>query len=183
MTQTIYLIRHATPDWTRTDLLYHLPPGPPLTEQGQQEAQALGAFLLASGVRRFYSSPLERCVQTTQIAAGMANSPWEIDQGLIELAPSESSESVLQRVKRVFERACQHSLEAGPVALITHGGTVNVLLPDLGLDAQALAQHKKVFDHANPLPPAGAWLAERQDGQATWELRLAFKPNGIYTTL
>jgi drug/metabolite transporter (DMT)-like permease len=27
----IYLIRHATPDWSRTDIPYFTPPGPPLT--------------------------------------------------------------------------------------------------------------------------------------------------------
>lgn len=183
MTQTIYLIRHATPDWTRTDLAYHLPPGPPLTEQGQKEAQALGAFLLASGVRQFYTSPLERCVHTTQIAAGLAAVPWEIDAGLTELAPGETADSISQRLKPVFERACQVSLQSGPVALVTHGGTVNVLLPELGLDEQTLAQHKRIFDHANPVPPAGAWLAARQDGEAAWELRLAFKPEAITDTL
>ena len=183
MPQTIYLIRHATPDWTRTDIAYHLPPGPPLTEQGRQEAQALGAFLLASGVRLFYTSPLERCVHTTQIAAELGKASWQVDPGLIELAPGENAASILQRVKPVFERACLASLEAGPVALITHGGTVNVLLPELGMDEKTLAEHKKIFDHANPLPPAGAWLAERQDGEAAWSLRLAFKPEPIQDTL
>ena len=91
MPQQIYLIRHATPDWTRKDIPYHLPPGPPLIEQGLAEAQALAAFLLS----------------------------------------------------------------------------------ELGAEVPPL----RIFDHRNVLPPAGAWLAAREDGSGPWELRLVFKPD------
>jgi hypothetical protein len=53
---------------------------------------------------------------------------------------------------------------------------VNALLQKLGLDAETMAQHKAQFDHANPLPPAGAWLVERGNEEDSWQLRLAFKP-------
>ena len=38
MLPTVYLVRHATPDWSLKDIPYHLPPGPPLTSVGDKEA-------------------------------------------------------------------------------------------------------------------------------------------------
>jgi broad specificity phosphatase PhoE len=175
MIPNVFLIRHATPDWTRNDLVYHLPPGPPLTEQGRQEAQALGAFLLSQGVRQMRSSPLERCLTTAEIAAQICGITWQVDDSLIEMQPGETTESVVPRLWPIFEQAWRESHQHGPIALVTHGGPVNALLQKLGLDAETMAQHKAQFDHANPLPPAGAWLVERgeEDG---WQLKLAFKP-------
>ena len=183
MIQSIYLIRHATPDWSRTDLVYHLPPGPPLTKQGLQEARTLGAFLLSGGVRQFYASPLERCFHTAQIAAQVAAAPWQIESGLSEWGPGDTTESVLLRAWPVFERVSQEGLAKGPVALVTHGGPVSALLQKLGVDSEILAQHKALFDHNNPLPPAGAWLAERPSLGAAWSLRLAFKPEPVQSAL
>ena len=65
-TPIIYLARHATPDWSRTDLPYHLLPGPPLVPQGEAEAAELGRFLREAGVSRLYTSPLERARRTAE---------------------------------------------------------------------------------------------------------------------
>ncbi len=56
--QTIYLTRHATPDWSRTDIRYDIPPGPPLTAQGEAEAEKLGIFLASAGVTQTLRQPL-----------------------------------------------------------------------------------------------------------------------------
>jgi broad specificity phosphatase PhoE len=70
---TLYLARHATPDRSRYDLPYHIPPGPGLTEKGRQEAAELGQFLRQEGVRHILASPLERTWRTALIgAAGSA---------------------------------------------------------------------------------------------------------------
>ncbi len=77
--QTIYLARHASPDWNRKDIPYHIPPGPPLTPQGRLEAAALGAFLRPAGVSTIASSPLERCQHTAQIVGAALGLPVEVD--------------------------------------------------------------------------------------------------------
>jgi len=173
---SIYLIRHATPAWSRKDIPYHLPPGPPLTEQGRAEAEALGAFLHAAGVRRLFASPLERCLHTAQIAAPLAGASLQVDERLIEIQPGETTAALYRRLWPVFEAASSNGAAAhGLVGLVTHGGPIAALLGGLGMDAATLAGYAR-FDHGNPLPPAGAWQVCRPDAAAPWQWRLAFIP-------
>jgi broad specificity phosphatase PhoE len=176
MIPTIYLIRHATPDWSRTDLVYHLPPGPPLTAQGEAEAAKLGDFLRDMEVRHLFNSPLERCKRTAEIAgAGAGLTPQE-DLRLAEMRPEEKAPEVRARLWPAWVHAGELCLEDGPVALVTHGGPVGILLTELGLDAKQLAQYQAKFDRHNPLPPAGAWRCVRVSPDAPWALELAFTP-------
>jgi probable phosphoglycerate mutase len=177
---TLYLIRHATPDWSRTDIPYHVPPGPSLTPPGEEEARELARFLNEAGVRGLYSSPLERCLRTAHIAAELIGVTTEIDSGLTEVAPNEKSDVVQARTWPAWERAVA-AAESGPVALITHGGPIALLLAKLGLLPQAIDHYKRIFDRNNPLPPAGAWQAVR-NGEG-WELNLAFTPEAYRAKL
>ena len=178
MPVTIYLARHATPDRFRPGFIYHQLPGPPLTLQGIQEAQFLGAYFLSAGVRRIFASPFERCRHTTQIAAETAAIPWEVVDSLGELQPGEKLEGILERVQPAFERICAWSEDAGPAAIVTHGGVVAALLPHLGMDSTELETHKK-FDYGNPVPPAGAWLAQQTCPDIAWSMHLAFQPEAV----
>lgn len=184
MTETIYLIRHATPDWERRDLAYHLPPGPPLTQQGLAEADALGAFLLSAGVGRLHASPLERALHTAQIAGEIAGVPVQVDERLIEWQPNEDAEKVHRRMWAALEvlRAEPTAVNNGngrkPVGVVTHGGPIAVMLQAFGMDkAEVDAQRR--FDRSNPLPPAAAWEAWREAEDEPWQLRLVFTPSGI----
>jgi probable phosphoglycerate mutase len=176
MLPTIYLIRHATPDWARTDLVYHLPPGPPLTAQGETEAAQLGDFLRDMSVRHLLASPLERCQRTAALAAQTAGAAWTTEPRLAEILPAEKPADILARIWPVWVQAGQACLETGPVALVTHGGPITHLLTELGLDPKRLAQHQAAFDRRNPLPPAGAWRAVRASADQPWALDLAFTP-------
>jgi broad specificity phosphatase PhoE len=170
----VYLIRHATPDWSRTDLPYHIPPGPPLTPQGVSEANELGEFLKTIGIISIQCSPLERCARTAMIAAGHIGLEAQINGGLSEWRPGEKHDEVHTRIWPTWEEACRASAAGGPVALVTHGGPIAVLLDRLGLIPEALNHYKRLFDRNNPLPPAGVWHATRR--QDTWQLKLAFTP-------
>lgn len=172
---TVYLIRHANPDWTRKELPYHLPPGPPLTQQGELEASALGLFLKQARVAQIYTSPLERCLITAQIAAAVANCAIETLPELIEWQPGEEYDAIRVRLWPVFQMALTTSHRESPVALVTHGGPIGCLLKELGMDDATLEQ-QRTFDHRNPLPPAGAWEVSQTSPDAPWVLRLAFIP-------
>lgn len=168
---TLYLARHATPDWSRTDLVYHLPPGPPLAPKGHSEAAELGAFLRTAEVAQIWASPMERCWHTARIAAeALGRAPQE-DQRLMEWQPTEKEPDVLARLQPALAQA---RLADGPVLLLTHGGPVAVLLAHLGLDEKVLAHYRTLFDRRNPLPPAGVWRAIPTTNG--WELNLAFTP-------
>jgi broad specificity phosphatase PhoE len=176
MIPTIYLIRHATPDWSRTDLVYHLPPGPPLTAQGEAEAAKLGDFLRDMAVRHIFSSPLARCLRTAEIAATTAGLAAVEDTRLTEWRPDEKAPDVRARLWPAWVRAGELCLQDGAVALVTHGGPIGVLLTELGMDAKQLAHYQSTFDRRNPAPPAGAWRAVRASPDAPWSLDLAFTP-------
>ena len=176
---TVYLIRHATPDWNRTDLPYAVLPGPPLTPQGVDEAMQLGYFLREAAVAQIFASPFERAAHTARIAAGVAGARVEQDDGLTEWRPDEKADAIRTRILPVWERARDFSLQSGPVALITHGGPISVLLEGLGLAKDVLEQHKRRFDRNNPLPPAGVWKATLPAPDAAWDLQLAFVPEPV----
>lgn len=175
---TLYLVRHASPDWNRKDIPYHLPPGPPLTAQGLAEAETLGGFLRLAGVRHILTSPLERCQHTAQIAARITGADVQVVEDLREWQPQESKDVLRARLWPVLERIWQAQDGAGmPVALITHGGPIMVLLSALGIDDRSM-ERLRIYDHRNPVPPAGAWEVSRNGGDE-WQLHLAFTPEAV----
>ena len=174
--EKIYLARHATPDWSMKDIPYHLPPGPPLIEQGHHEAAELGQFFKNHGVRRLFVSPLERCQTTAQIAAQVSGAELETVESLKEWQPEEDRAAVITRMRPAFETALSASQQDQPVAIVSHGGPITFLLRELGLDEKQLKE-QMIYDHQNPVPPAGVWEATRSSSSEPWRLRLAFKPS------
>lgn len=174
---TLFLVRHASPDWTRKDIPYHIPPGPPLSAQGLAEAQQAAEFLRPYGVKQVYTSPLERCHHTAQIAAALAGVAPEVLDGLREWQPHESHEAVIARIGPVVDRfryALHHGV-AGPIALFTHGGPIRAALQHLGID-DATMETLRIYDHLNPVPPAGIWQIQTDSPAASPELKLVFIP-------
>lgn len=161
MQATVFLVRHATPDWSRTDLRYDIPPGPPLTPQGEQEATDLGGFLAAQGVVRVYASPLERTLRTAALAASSLTTIPQQDDHLAEWRHGEGDDKVLARFRPRLDRALDESSCIGPVALVTHGGPIRLLLTAIGLDQVEVDHYRRQFDHDNPVPPAGVWRLRR----------------------
>lgn len=172
----LYLIRHATPDWSRKDIPYNVPPGPPLIEKGEKEAGQLGDFLKQAGVRRLYSSPMERAARTAWIAARRAHIQHESRLEVIEKGPKESPDDVIRRFWPFWERCVLESRQQGSIGIVTHGGPVWIVLTRLNMDAAELDRHRHMFDGDNPLPPAGAWEISRRDETSPWEFKLAFIP-------
>jgi probable phosphoglycerate mutase len=171
----IYLVRHATPDWARIDIPYSQPPGPPLTPQGETEAAELGVFLQQAGVGQVYASPFDRTRRTAELAAAAAGIPVVLEPALTEWRPGETEADVRARLAPFWQRLIAGAPPA-PVALVTHGGPIAVLLADLGMDQAVLAHHRRLFDRNNPLPPAGVWQAVRPQPGGAWELTLAYMP-------
>ncbi len=154
---TVLLARHATPDWNLRGIPYDIPPGPPLTAQGEAEAAQLGAFMREQGVRKLYASPLVRTLRTAEIAAQVAGAHVAVAPEIAEWRRDEDEATVLARVHRFWLRAALESRTRGPVALVTHGGCVLAMLNWLGVPAHELLHYRNQFDHRNPLAPAGAW--------------------------
>lgn len=173
----LYFIRHASPDWGRTDIPYLIPPGPPLSPKGEKEAEALATFLKAQGVVKLYHSPFERTARTAKIASSINQIPCIEEVGLSEWHAADEAENLVgKRMLSVLSQIERESMLIGPIGLVSHGGPVAVLLRELGMDMEELASYKKQFDHSNPLPPAGAWEAEWNREKRSWNLNLKFIP-------
>lgn len=170
----VYIARHATPDWSRTDIAYHIVPGPPLIPQGEEEARKLGEFLREAKVTKIYASPLERAHRTALIAGEIANAPVVVSYELHEVAPADNRDAVRKRVAEFWLAVAEESAEAGPIALVTHGGCVLELLNHLQVTEEEIAYWKGQFDRNNPLPPAGAWRTSLREG--SWLPELVFSP-------
>lgn len=175
----VYLARHATPDWNRRDIRYDVPPGPDLVPQGEAEAAKLGEFLREKGVTRICASPLLRTQRTAAIAAEVAGISAEIVEAVAEYRREENDDLVFARLQPFFEQVWA-AAEAGPIAIVTHGGPVRVLLERLGADSDMIWHYRRQFDHQNPLPPAGAWELTRSANPGRWYFHLVFSP-GPYT--
>jgi broad specificity phosphatase PhoE len=173
MPEILYLIRHATPDWNRKDIPYFLPPGPPLSETGLEEAEMLANFFQFTDLKCIYSSPLERCLSTAKAIAQKTNRLLIIEPGLSEHRPDESRADVQTRLMPVLEQAI-HQARENPVALVTHGSPIEILLDEMGLSPIELDTLKARFDHRNPVPPAGVWEAVRSGDE--WSLSLVLDP-------
>ena len=129
-----------------------------------------------AGLKKLYHSPLERAKRTAQISAQLAGIQIEQDDTLAEWRKDEGEPQVRARLIPTWEKRVLETGQLGALGLVTHGGPVSVLLRVLGLAEVTIAQNCAAFDHANPLPPAGAWLAERQRDAAVWNLSLVFIP-------
>ncbi len=176
MTVKIYLARHATPDWSRTEIRYDIPPGPPLTAVGEAEARKLGQFLQGKGISKVYASPLERTQRTAQLAGEVLGLPVITEELIAEWRRGENETDVAGRFNGFWERICRESETQGPVMLVTHGGPIKVMLLNLGMPRTTVDEYCRKFDRGNPVPPAGVWLAANSTSETPWHLDLIFTP-------
>ena len=158
---------------------YDVPPGPPLVPQGEAEAARLGEFLAAQGVRKVYASPLVRALRTAEIAAAVAGLPVEVVDAVAEYRREEDDAAVFARFNPFFLQAWAEAAVAGPIAIVSHGGPVRVMLEKLGGLPDALWHYRRQFDHQNPLPPAGAWRVSADGQPGAWQLDLKFAPQDV----
>lgn len=173
---TIYLARHATPN-RATGIRYDIAPGPPILPEGEQEAAQLGEFLKSVGAQQIYASPLLRTQMTAQIASETSGIEMETEEVLAEWAHGEKDADVLARLWPFWERLCGESADDGPIAIVSHGGPIRILLEELGVTKEEVTYYCRQFDYGNPLPPAAAWRARRTlDANAKWEVDLVFTP-------
>lgn len=150
-----------------------------LTLKGEQEAEALAEFLKKQGLVKLYHSPFERAAKTARIVAALNGIPAVVEPGLAEWRSADEPENrVRQRMVSIFHQAARESVDSGPTGLVSHGGPIALLLLALGIPKEELAKYRTLFDTTNPLPPAGAWQVEKDDGQAGWRFEMAFRPGG-----
>ncbi len=175
---TVYLIRHATPDRTLRDLPYDVPPGPPLSAQGRNEAYLLANHLANAGIQRLYTSAMARAYETATILATTLDLPATLDPDLLEIPFGTRLADIADRMHNFWQRLAGDAPDDGPIALVSHGGPITALLQGVVTPPLDLSPFMQRFDYNNPLPPAGVWeLNRRNDG--SWQGALRFYPLAV----
>jgi len=170
---TVYLVRHATPDWSRKDIRYDIPPGPPLVGRGRGEARLSATFLQSQDVQAIYASPMDRAAQTAAIIGEMLGLAVRLARPLTEWTREEHAGQVRARMLDFWQTRVEGGDEA-TIALVSHGGPIGIVIehfaPSLDLNPY-LAR----FDR-NCIPPAGIWRASRAAPGEPWRWALVFTP-------
>jgi broad specificity phosphatase PhoE len=99
----IFLLRHASPDLSQSNIKYSILPGPPLSSQGEIEARQLAKFLKKSQLVKIYCSPFLRTLRTAQIISDVIRVPVIEEVNLMEWQDNESEEDVTNRMILVFD--------------------------------------------------------------------------------
>lgn len=82
---TLLLIRHALTDSVKNQMVAGRLPDIHLNEEGQSQAEKLGAAIAVLKIRAIYSSPLERAIETAQTIAQRSDLKVETDDAFGEL--------------------------------------------------------------------------------------------------
>ena len=176
---TLYLARHASADSLLTSTPYDVPPGPPLTAVGESEARLLGEFLRSKSIAKIYSSAFLRAQRTAAAIAACTGAPVATEAGIAEWHKDERARDVVARVVPVLDRVATESAQLGSICLVSHGGTIGVMLRKLGMPRETVDAYWQRFGGQTPLPPAGVWLATQRGQTAEWQLELVFTPERV----
>jgi broad specificity phosphatase PhoE len=175
--KTVFLVRHGTPDWSRRDIRYDIPPGPALVDKGHAESRLAGEFLRAAGVSQLFASPMDRAAQTAASISELLRLSVTPDTRLTEWTRDEKSHDVLARMLTFWQEQIEYQ-PAGVIALVSHGGPIRVLLEHFAPDLD-LKPYTQRFDHGNCTPPAGIWCATQAEPAGPWRLALVFTPEMV----
>ena len=140
---TLYLLRHGEVH-NPTGILYGRLPGFGLSDTGQQQAEAAGAWLADKPLAALYSSPMQRAQETAGFVAKHHKRSPTVDTRLNEVytpyegrpiaelasggwdlysdneAPYEMPADILERVLNFFDAICQRHADES-VAAVAHG--------------------------------------------------------------
>lgn len=146
----IYLVRHTKYHNPENIFPFHLPVY--LSAEGRAHAQRIASWFKAKNLTNLpiFTSPIVRCVQTSEIIAPATHSFVACDDRLIEthspgvqgtVQPKEdawkveeedphreSRDSVRERARSIFDEKVQQGLEC---ILVTHGDPITILYYDL----------------------------------------------------
>jgi 2,3-bisphosphoglycerate-dependent phosphoglycerate mutase len=169
MLEELFLIRHAMPDRS-LGMVYNILPGPPLTAEGEREAERTAAWFAEQGVEHMLASPFARTRATAEAIAHAIDLPVTYVDALREGGPGETMAQIRERMVELLGQ-----LEDSPlrrVALVSHGAPIRALLQHTTGDRIDLSVH--VYDNGNCAPTAGVWHGVR--GENCWKWELVFRP-------
>jgi len=114
----LFLIRHAESEANASRTFAARVIDPPLSPKGVADAERIAERLASEGIRRIYSSPLRRALQTAQALASRSHLDFEVlldlrevDVGVLDGKSSKSKEN-WEIYERVLERWSVGDLEA-----------------------------------------------------------------------
>jgi uncharacterized repeat protein (TIGR03847 family) len=150
----LLLIRHASNDFIKEGRLAGWTPGVHINAQGQREADALARRLARLPIEAFYSSPLERAVDTARAIAACHDLPVELRQGLGE---GHVGEWTGKLIKELEETETWKAIQKSPVGVKPPGGeSIDEVQTRIVAEIEAIRRaHPEgmvaIVSHADPL--------------------------------
>ncbi|MBW3660522.1 MAG: histidine phosphatase family protein [Gemmatimonadetes bacterium] len=152
----------------------------PLLPHGREQARILGEKVQPLGVRKIWTSPLDRARETAEIIASVCDLPLEIDAGLREIGseewlksdaepsreaaeeeavPSEDMDAATRRVKSTLDRILA---EGEPFLAITHLGPIRIARIELAGED---------WERFHEIRPDNCTLVEFRRSVSGWEAK------------
>src|SRR5215469_12432413 len=153
---TFYLIRHANNDMVGKAITGWMP-GVHLNADGRTQAERLARKLQGRPIRRIYTSPLERAVETAEAIAKQVGAPLEVREAFTEVPAGEWTGKTYQqregdpRWRRYNENRGGTRIPGGELMLETQTRVVTELLC---LREQHLQDTIAVVSHGDPIRAA-----------------------------
>ena len=97
----IIFLRHAQAENNTKKILAGRTPGINLTDEGKKQAEQAGKMLESLNVSAIYSSPIDRAIQTAEIASKHCNIEYKTDDRLIEL---DMGQFTLMPYQEIFKK-------------------------------------------------------------------------------
>jgi broad specificity phosphatase PhoE len=128
-TLRLVLVRHGQTASNVVGSLDSKPPGPPLTELGQQQAAAVGELLAAQPVVAVYTSVAVRARQTAEPIAAAHGLPVQVVEGVHEVFVGDLECRTDQQALSTFRDVFRHwSVLGKPEFPMPGGESANALL-------------------------------------------------------
>ena len=164
----IYLVRHGETAANRARLALGRA-DPPLTERGNEQADALARALADSGVEKIFSSPLLRARETAAAIAGALHRDVDVDDRLVEMDYGEWDErSFSEFPPEDLARWRRDATFAPPggESLLAVGERIATVCQDL-VDGPPVI----VVSHVSPIKAAAIWAMDA-DPLLAWRMHL-----------
>ena len=113
----IIILRHAQAENNTKKILAGRTPGINLTDDGKKQAEQAGKMLESLNVSAIYSSPIDRAVQTAEVASKHCNVEYKTDDRLIEL---DMGQFTLMPYQEIFKKHLGHARRFGDEFIICY---------------------------------------------------------------
>jgi broad specificity phosphatase PhoE len=151
---TFYLIRHGKDYATEIGKFDR---NSSLTPEGINQMNKVGQYLTNKKITKFFSSPLQRAIESADIISNIINISYQINELLAERNSGDANEMSFEQVRRKFSHLMDKNIfdkdwgfPNGETNTIVYTRT-NQFLQNIMKDSQGISENILILSHGTPL--------------------------------